>query len=160
MCRPRCVPILPHFASPPGGADSDASGDHQTVRTARTGRTGMTEGPRTKAQRKPAEANKRLPASRPGGDPVDLLDRQATRQLAGASKPRRQQPADDGIEFETNASGKMIIKVGGDGRGSGEGVAAASSAMRRRWQTQVCPGVTVIRSGREEPFIASPIGAG
>jgi hypothetical protein len=105
-----------------GGTDSDASGDHQTVRTARTGRTGMTEGPRTKAQRKPAEANKRLPASRPGGDPVDLLDRQATRQLAGASKPRRQQDADDGIEFETNASGKMIIKVGGVKEGRGRGV--------------------------------------
>lgn len=81
----------------------------QTAPTARTART--TEGPRNKAQRKPADA-KRLPASRPGGDPVDLLDRQATRQLAGASKPWRQQSADDGIAFETNASGKMIIQVG------------------------------------------------
>ncbi|KAL4855011.1 RRP12-like protein [Chlorella vulgaris] len=93
-------------------SDSEGSGE----RTARTVRTRMTEGGRTKGpqQRRGSEAPAGLlAASRPGADPVDLLDAGASRQLvqAAGGKARRQRAAgDDGPDFETNAAGQMVIK--------------------------------------------------
>ena len=85
---------------------SDSDGE-QTVQTRPTTEVGRGK-PKAKTGSGPL-----LPGSRPGADPVDLLDRHASRQLvqATAGKSRRRDHGEDAIEFETNASGQMVIKV-------------------------------------------------
>lgn len=101
--------LLPSQLAPT--ADSDDEG----ARTARTARTKLTEGGRSRGQqsRRVAGGAGLLAASHAGADPVDLLDRGASRQLAAAAAGRRPQRrgGDDGPEFGTDAAGRMIIKV-------------------------------------------------
>lgn len=85
-----------------------------------------TEGGRGRAQRGArgagdGAAGGRLPASTAGGDPLDLLDSRATRQLVGAGGSRARRgagagAAGDDVQFDTDAAGKLVIKVRG-GRG-------------------------------------------
>jgi hypothetical protein len=94
-------------------ADSD---DERTVHTARTTRSRPTEGGRSAAtKRRGGEAGASLlAASREGGDPVDLLDAGASRQLLQAAGMRQRRGAgrgDDGPDLETNAAGQLVIKV-------------------------------------------------
>ena len=57
-----------------------------------------------------------MAGSHAGADPVDLLDRGASRQLVAAAAgrgSRRRGNGDDGPEFGTDAAGRMIIKARG-----------------------------------------------
>lgn len=105
--------LRPSPSHPGTSADSDDEG----ARTARTARTKLTEGGRSRGQqsRRAAGGAGLLAGSHAGADPVDLLDRGASRQLVAAAAGRggqRRSGGDDGPDFGTDASGRMIIKVG------------------------------------------------
>ena len=115
----RCPPPLSCPPLPALQADSEDEGERRTARTARTRHTEGARGRGAQQQRGGADAGGGLlAASRAGADPVDLLDRGASRQLAAAAGGRARQArggrgagAEDGPEFGTDSAGRMIIKV-------------------------------------------------